>query len=77
MLGRDIKRVIIIDNVSENFQMQYENGIFISSWVGDETDDTLLHMAKLLKTIAAAKPADVRITLRNYRDRFMRKLMEA
>jgi len=41
-LGRDISKVIIIDNVAENFKNTPDNGILIKSWFGD-TDDNALY----------------------------------
>ena len=49
LLGRDISRTIIIDNVAENFQVQPENGIFIRSWFDDMNDHELLDLLPLLK----------------------------
>jgi len=72
MLGRDIKKIIIIDNVAENFQFQPENGIFINSWFNDMNDDSLVKLLPLLKEIVIQKVDDVRIALRQYRDQTMR-----
>jgi len=48
-LGRDLKKIIIIDNLAENFELQPENGIFIQSWYGDPEDRALFELAPLLK----------------------------
>ena len=50
-LGRDLKKLIIIDNVSENFALQPENGIFIKTWIDDIEDDWLFKLIPLLKAI--------------------------
>ena len=34
-LGRNLKKVIIVDNIADNFQHQPENGIFIRTWYND------------------------------------------
>jgi CTD small phosphatase-like protein 2 len=47
-----LRKVIIVDNVAENFQVQPENGIFISSWFNDPTDTALEELAPLLKGLA-------------------------
>jgi len=65
-LGRDIKKVIIVDNVCENFQLQPENGILIKSWVDDANDTALLELAPLLKEISKKKVADVREALNKF-----------
>lgn len=38
-LGRDIRKIIIIDNVKENFQWQPENGLNIKNFEGEESDN--------------------------------------
>ena len=48
-LGRDLNKVIIVDNVAENFQLQPDNGIFIKSWFEDMSDTALEELAPLLK----------------------------
>jgi CTD small phosphatase-like protein 2 len=49
LLGRSLTKTIIVDNLPENFQLQAENGIFISSWMGDPTDRALKDLAPLLE----------------------------
>ena len=50
LLGRNLKRVIIIDNIAENFQVQPDNGIVIKSWTGEEHDKALEQLSPLLKS---------------------------
>jgi CTD small phosphatase-like protein 2 len=68
LLGRDIRKTIIIDNISDNFILQPENGIFISTWYDDMNDRFLDEITPLLKEIAEKKVVDVRVALRRYRD---------
>lgn len=44
-----MKKVIIIDNMPDNFSLQPNNGIFIQSWMGEENDRALADLAPLLK----------------------------
>lgn len=66
-LGRDLKKVIIVDNVPENFQLQQENGIFITSWFDDVTDTALSELSIILSDIGKQKAYDLREALREYR----------
>ena len=50
-IGRDLSKVIIVDNVAENFQLQPDNGILIRSWFDDPHDNALLELLPLLKGI--------------------------
>lgn len=68
LLGRDTKRTIIIDNISDNFILQPENGIFISTWYDDMHDRFLDEITPLLREIVEKKVPDVRLALRRYRD---------
>jgi TFIIF-interacting CTD phosphatase-like protein len=53
-IGRSLERMIIVDNVAENFQLQPDNGIFIKSWYSDPNDTALVELAPLLKGRASA-----------------------
>ena len=37
-IGRSLNKMIIVDNLAENFQLQRENGILIKPWVSRDTD---------------------------------------
>ena len=47
-LGRSIEKVIIVDNLAENFQFQPENGIMIKTWIDDPNDTALLELIPIL-----------------------------
>jgi CTD small phosphatase-like protein 2 len=65
-LGRDLSRTIIVDNISDNFERQWENGIEIKTWVGDATDRELDIMAGFLSGIVEAQVKDVRPLIRMF-----------
>ena len=48
-IGRDLSRIIIIDNIADNFQLQPDNGILIRSWIDDSNDTALEELSPLLK----------------------------
>lgn len=68
LLGRDMNRVIIIDNISDNFILQPDNGIFISTWYDDMSDNYLEEISPLLVEIVEKQVPDVRKALRAFRD---------
>lgn len=70
-LGRDLAKTIIVDNVSENFQLQNENGILIKSWYEDPSDTALLELSPFLETISINKIPDVRDYLKESRLRML------
>ena len=47
-LGRDLTKIIIVDNLPDNFQLQPQNGIFIQSWFGEQEDRALFDLMPLL-----------------------------
>ena len=51
ILERDMNKIIIVDNISENFLLQTENGISIKSWYDDEEDTALSELSNLLAQI--------------------------
>lgn len=74
LLGRDISKTIIIDNISDNFILQPDNGIFISTWYDDMRDRFLDKITPLLCEIVEKKVPDVRRALRAYRDQILRQV---
>ena len=43
-LGRNLEKIIIVDNIEENYQLQPNNGINISDFEGDENDNELEYL---------------------------------
>ena len=74
LLGRDPTKTIIIDNISDNFILQPENGIFISTWYDDMSDTFLEEISPLLIEIVEKRVPDVRRALRSYRDQILRQI---
>ena len=59
-LGRDLKKIIIIDNCSENYLLQPKNGINVIDFVGNNNDDILFYLKKDLINLYIKNPDDVR-----------------
>ena len=59
-MGRDLKKVIIIDNCSDNYSLQPKNGINVIDFLGNEDDDILFHLKKDLFNLYKKNPDDVR-----------------
>ena len=73
-LGRSLDRVIIVDDMPQNFRLQKQNGITIKPFLGDDFNDTALYdLLPILKHIAEEKK-DVRIGLKKYRDEIIKKV---
>ena len=67
LLGRELSKTLIVDNVAENFQLQPDNGVFIRTWIDDPTDNALEELAPLLTEIVLKSVADVRDALKVFR----------
>ena len=59
-LGRDLSKIVIVDNNKDNFNLQPENGLHICSFVGDQNDDELYHLSGDLLKIIESKKKDIR-----------------
>lgn len=52
LIGRDISKTIIVDNIPQNFRLQKENGVFIKTFYGHDTEDTaLIDLTSILVSI--------------------------
>ena len=59
-LGRDLKRVVIVDNCAENFCLQPKNGLKITDFEGDPEDNELEYLKEDLIEMIEKKPNDIR-----------------
>lgn len=60
VLGRDLSKVIIVDNLEDNFQTQPSNGLKIMSWEGNVYDCELKSLIHILSEIYEKRVDDVR-----------------
>lgn len=65
-LGRDLSKLLLVDNKPENFAFQPENGIEILSWYDDPMDNALIELKSLLKKIGSKPGLDLRVALKKY-----------
>lgn len=56
--NRDLKNILIVDNLAHSFGFQIENGVPILEWYDSEKDQELLYLKEYLKE--AALQDDVR-----------------
>ena len=59
-IGRDLSKCCIIDNNKDNFSLQPENGLHISSFLGDQNDNELYLLCNDLKRIVNYNKKDLR-----------------
>ena len=80
LIGRNISKIIIVDNMQQNFKLQKENGILISSfWGEDSNDKALLQLGRILVIIATEMiyncyNIDIRDLIRKYKDDIMKNV---
>ena len=72
-LGRDISKVIIVDNIEENFSLQPDNGLNICDFEGDENDNELNFLLYDLLDIVKINGLDVRKKLPEVREKMIRR----
>ena len=60
LLGRDLSKIIMIDNLPENYKLQKDNGLPINSWTGDINDTSLKDLLIIMKYIIEKNVKDVR-----------------
>lgn len=72
-LGRDLSRIIMIDNIPENFRIQPINGLWIRTWNEEIRDTQLMDLYKLLKDIITLQPTDVRPIIKRIKDEVSKK----
>ena len=74
LIGRDLDKTVIVDNMAQNFKLQKENGILIHSfWGDDEYDVALIELEKILKKVAQEK-GEIRVILKKYKEDILKKV---
>ena len=68
-LGRDLAKVVIVDDIEDNYQLQKENGLHISEYIGDDNDMELLYLMDDLIEMFKNKGIDVREYLPHIRNK--------
>lgn len=78
-LGRDLNKILIIDDNEKYYKWNKENGICIKPFFGDEVGDqgTLAILSKILKKIRidAEESKDIRISLNKYKAQLYPKVI--
>ena len=73
-LGRDLSRIIIVDNMEQNYKLQPENGITIRPfWGKDANDMALIDLLRILVEIAK-KNMDVREGIAYFKEDIISKI---
>ena len=73
-IGRPLDKIIIVDNMPQNFRLQKENGINIKAFWGEEAYDTaLVDLGNILVNIAK-DGGDVRNGIKKYKDDIVKKV---
>ena len=75
-IGRNIKEVIIVDNLEKNFKLNPDNGIKIAPYFGEmSADDTkLFELQKLLILFNKLKYDDLRMAIKDYKQYIKNKI---
>ena len=74
-LGRDIKKVIVVDNIANNYKLNPENGIQILPFFGENNDDNVLEeLKKIFILFYKDKLEDLRIGIKRYRKDIINKI---
>jgi len=73
-IGRPLDKIIIVDNMPQNFRLQKDNGIMIKAFWGEENyDRALFDLIKILVNIAK-EGGDLRKGLEKYKDEILKKV---
>ena len=73
-IGRPLDKMIIVDDMPQNFRLQKENGIHIKAFWGDDANDNSLEeLGKILVNIAK-EGGDVRIGIKKFKDEIVTKV---
>ena len=72
-LGRDLKKIIIIDNIAENYIFQPNNGLNILNFEGDENDNELQYLLEDLLEVVSTPGKNVIYELPKIRKKMQKR----
>jgi len=72
-IGRALDKILIIDNMKQNFKFQKDNGILIKSFYGEENYNILYELGKILIKIAQ-DGGDIRKGIIKYKNEIINKV---
>ena len=74
-IGRDMKKIVVVDDLAENLRTNGDNGILISPYkIEDYNDRVLFELKKILILFFRMRYEDVRIGIKNYQDEIYNKI---
>ena len=87
-IGRNLQKMIIVDNTKDNYELQKENGIEIKSYYGFDTkkmdlmeddailddDKCLVELEKILIQMVEEKPKNLCLILKKYQKEILQKI---
>ena len=73
-IGRPLDKVIIVDNLPQNFRLQKENGIEIKSFFGDDNSDKVLDNLGIILKKIVIRFNDVRNGILEYKNEIRNKI---
>ena len=74
LIGRDISKIIIIDDEENCFKLNKENGIKIADYNGNSNDNILFELKKILILIYKKNYDDIRIALKDFSNEIKNKI---
>ena len=73
-IGRELDKILIIDNMPQNFKLQKNNGIIIKSFWGDNPNDNILGELAIILIKIAKDGGDIRNGLIKYKNEIINKI---
>ena len=73
-IGRDLKKIIMIDDLEDNLRLYVNNSILICPYKKDGDDRVLFELKKLLILFFRLGYEDIRIAIKNYRKEIYKKI---
>ena len=73
-IGRPLDKIIIVDNMPQNFRLQKENGIIIKAFWGEDNLDTALYDLYPILVNIAKEGGDVRKSLVKYKEEIVKNV---